>query len=149
MESKNVCKMSPCILACSNVMLPQSMLEILITHVEERENPEEQIYQVKPNSYLSQPIPLYSSNICNPHNTKTGKCNFVDNPSTESIFLTQNEILGFLDKIYIKIYEMTTSSYFLTFNFESGHQDNLKKRSRVRGWCIHLLSYRHSQYIEW
>ena len=53
METINVCELVPSTLTHSNLTLPPRTLAIINAQVELRENPQEQTYNVKPNSLLS------------------------------------------------------------------------------------------------
>ena len=56
-EIINVCEMGPYVLAHSNLSLPLRTLPIHNAHVEIAEDPQEQIYKVKPDSLLSVQYP--------------------------------------------------------------------------------------------
>ena len=93
--------MGPYIFVHSNLMLPPRTLAILKVHIKLRGNPQKQTYDIKLSSLLSD---QYLSMVVTPaiHITPNQSHAVVPfvlvNLSTESIFQSKNENLGFLAK---------------------------------------------------
>ena len=73
------------------------------------------MYKVKSNSVLMDQYPnlvvIPAIHIVTEHVNTTVPVVLI-NLSTESIFLDKNEILGFLDKVHVEIYKITTHTLF-------------------------------------
>ena len=100
-DTINVCKNGPHILAYLNYTLPPRILAIFNAWVELRENPQEHTDEVRPNNFLSDQYPcmaiIPAIHIVLKQTARVVPYVLV-NLSIESNFLSKNKILGFWNK---------------------------------------------------
>ena len=108
-ETINVCEIGPQLMTCSSLILPPRTLAVINVHVDLKGNFTEHTYEVKPNSLLMDQHPnmvIIPVIHITPKQTDTIDPFFIITLSTESIFLSKSEILGFLDRTNTEICEI-------------------------------------------
>ena len=106
-EAVNICETGPQLMTYSSLPLPSRMLAVINIHVDLKETSTEHTYEVKQNSLL---VDQYANMVIihviyiMPVQTDTIILFIIINLSTESIFLSKCEVLGFLDQIDTEIW---------------------------------------------
>ena len=101
-ETINICEMEPFLLPCFNLVLPSRTLVVLNTYVDSQENPLGQMYEVKPNNFLTDQclnMVIIPSIHISPKQTDITVPFVLVNLCIEPIPLNKQGVLGFLDKL--------------------------------------------------
>ena len=111
-ETINVYEIGPQLITYSSLTLPPRTLAVTNIHVDLKGNSTEHKYKFKPNSLLMDQYPnmviMHVIHIA-PKQTNTIVSFVIINLSTESIFLSKCEMLGFLDQTDTDMCEIMTS----------------------------------------